>query len=92
MCLYMKIIREVYLHSDTHLPIYGWLQGCWECESITSRTIKYKEVIKNKLKYKYIAYLCPTCKRQMNTNTEKKEDFNTKCNEFIEDHLETCGT
>jgi hypothetical protein len=88
----MKIIREVHLYSDTHLPIRGWLQGCWECETITSRLITYKTVTKNILTYKYIVYLCPTCKNKIKNNPEKKEDFNTKCNEFIEDHLETCGT
>jgi hypothetical protein len=65
----MKIIREVYLYSDTHLPTHGWLQGCWECETITSRLKTYKEITKN-----------------------KKEEFNTKCNEFIDDHLNTSGS
>ena len=88
----MKIIREIHLYSDTHLPTHGWLQGCWECEIITSRLITYKEITKNRLTYKYIVYLCPTCKKQINAKEEKKEDFNTKCNEFIEDHLETRGT
>jgi len=89
MCLYMKIIREVYLYSDTHLPRHGWLQGCWECETITSRIITYKTVTKGKFTYKFIVYLCPHCKKQINAKEEKKEEFNTKCNEFIEDHLET---
>ena len=31
------------MYSDTHLPTRGWLQGCWECETITSRLITYKE-------------------------------------------------
>jgi uncharacterized protein YlaI len=84
----MKIIREVYLYSDTHLPTHGWLQGCWECETITSRLITYKTVTKGKFTYKFIVYLCPHCKKQINAK-EKKEEFNTKCNEFIEDHLET---
>ena len=91
MCLCMKIIREIYLYSDTHLPTRGWLQGCWECETITSRIITYKEITKNRLTYKFIVYLCPHCKKRINTKEEKKE-FNTKCNEFIEDHLETRGT
>ena len=87
----MKIVREVYLYSDTHLPTHGWLQGCWECESITSRIITYKTVTKGKFTYKFIVYLCPHCKK-INLKAEKKEDFNTKCNEFIEDHLETRGS
>jgi hypothetical protein len=88
----MNITREVYLHSDTHLPIYGWLQGCWECESITSRIITYKEITKKRLTYKFIVYICPRCKKQINLDAEKKKDFNTKCDGFIEDYLETSGS
>ena len=88
----MNIIREVYLYSDTHLPTHGWLQGCWECEAITSRLITYKTVIKGKYTCKFIVYLCPHCKKKINFKAEKKKEFNTKCNEFIEDHLETRGT
>ena len=88
----MNIIREVYLYSDTHLPTHGWLQGCWECEAITSRLITYKTVIKGKYTCKFIVYLCPHCKKKINFKAEKKKEFNTKCNEFIEDHLETCRT
>ena len=84
----MKIIREVYLYSDTHLPRHGWLQGCWECETITSRIITYKTVTKGKFTYKFIVYLCPRCKKRINAKKEK-EEFNTKCNEFIDDHLNT---
>jgi uncharacterized protein YlaI len=84
----MKIIREVYLYSDTHLPTRGWLQGCWECETITSRIITYKTVTKGKFTYKFIVYLCPRCKKRINAKKEK-EEFNTKCNEFIDDHLNT---
>lgn len=87
----MKIIREIYLHSDTHLPIYGWLQGCWECETITSRLKTYKSITKGNFTYKFIVYLCPSCKILINNKVEK-EEFNTKCNEFIDDHLYTRRT
>jgi hypothetical protein len=85
----MKIIREIHLHSDTHLPIHGWLQGCWECKTITGRLITYKTVTKGKFTYKFIVHLCPHCKKLINTKEEKKEDFNNTCNEFIDDHLYT---
>ena len=75
MCLCMKIIREVYLYSDTHLPTHGWLQGCWECEIITSRLKAYKTVTKGRCIYKFIVYLCPLCKRLINTKAESKSCF-----------------
>uniref|UniRef100_A0A6C0C6L3 Uncharacterized protein n=1 Tax=viral metagenome TaxID=1070528 RepID=A0A6C0C6L3_9ZZZZ len=88
----MKLVQEINLYSDTHLPIHGWLQGCWECKSITSRSIIYKKVDQNKVTYKYIVYLCNSCKKQMNYKAEKKEDFYITCDEFIDNHLETSRT
>ena len=71
----MKIIREVYLYSDTHLPTHGWLQGCWECETITSRIITYKTVLKGKLTYKFIVYLCPHCKKTNQQIKKKRKNL-----------------
>lgn len=82
----MKVIREVYLYSETHLPVNGWLQGCWECDIITSKTKKYKTINTVKRIYKFIIYLCPSCKKQT-VKTDKIDEFNTRCNEFIIDYL-----
>lgn len=78
----MKVIREVYLYSETHLPTNGWLQGCWECDIITSKTTVYKTVNKVKRVYKFIIYLCPSCKKK-----DKNKEFNTRFNEFVVDYL-----
>ena len=50
----MKILREVYLRNESHLPEYGWLQSCWTCDTITSRTIEYKKITEGKKIYKFI--------------------------------------
>ena len=87
----MKTVREVYLHAETHLPIHGWLQGCWLCDTITSKTKERATIHKVKRIYKFIVYMCPPCRRKID-NGEKIRDFNTKCNEFIIDYLSTCRT
>ena len=53
----MKILREVYLRNESHLPEHGWLQSCWTCDIITSRTIEYKKITEGKNIYKFIVYL-----------------------------------
>jgi len=39
----MKILREVYLRRESHLPAHGWLHACWTCESITGKTLEKPE-------------------------------------------------
>ena len=38
----MISLRNIYIFSETHLPKEGWLQGCYECDEITSKIIDYK--------------------------------------------------
>ena len=90
MCLYMKILREIYLRKESHLPEHGWLQACWTCDTITSRTLDYNKITKGKRIYKFIVYLCPHCKRKIK-NPENHQKFSNSCYEFIEEYLDTCG-
>ena len=85
----MKVIREIYLHSKTHLPVHGWFQGCRQCDEITSRINTYKTVTVGKRVYKFIIYLCPRCRKSFVVNKEKNEKFNTKCDKFITKYLKT---
>ena len=87
----MKILREVYLRNESHLPEHGWLQSCWTCDIITSRTIDYNKITKGKNIYKFIVYLCPNCKKKLK-NSENREKFSNSCEEFIEEYLDTCRT
>jgi len=40
----MKIIKNVYLYRDSHLPEQGWLQSCFRCYTITSRLYSFKTI------------------------------------------------
>mgnify|MGYP001327389323 CR=1 FL=1 len=86
----MKILRNVYLFYDTHLPEKGWLQGCYHCDSITSRTINYKNVNYNDKTIKFIVYICNTCKKKLKTDTEKNFIFSNKCDVYISEYLKSC--
>lgn len=74
-------MKQIYLFTNTHLPIDGWLQGCVICTEITGMTKKinkYKlpfyqlcnKTIRNKEVY---GYICNKCIKF------KKEKFYTSC-------------
>jgi protein-arginine kinase activator protein McsA len=85
----MKILRHVYLFYETHLPEEGWLQGCYQCYSITSRTINYKNIDNNDKTINFIVYICNKCKKLLKNDTEKNFIFSSKCNNFISEYLES---
>ena len=64
----MISLRNIYIFSETHLPKEGWLQGCYECDEITSKIIDYKTKYTYKKKYKFFIHVCPKCKRQLKDN------------------------
>jgi hypothetical protein len=81
----MTILR--YIYGESHLPKQGWIQGCRDCDVYTSRTIEYCIFIKKNM-YTFEIYLCPPCQRIYKSDT--KDDFNNKCDKFVEEHLEAC--
>ena len=87
----MKILREVYLRNDSHLPKHGWLHSCWGCEQITSRTIEYSTVTTGKNIYKFIVYFCPKCQKKIKIK-KYMDIFSYNCDEFIEEYLSSRGT
>ena len=86
----MKISRHVYLFSESHLPEKGWLQACYECDTITSRTIYYKTVSHSVKTYKFIVHICGSCKKTLKKDITKNTKFISKCDEFISEYLDTC--
>ena len=64
--------KELEIYSTTHLPKKGWLHGCLNCKSITSKIIN-KNINNQKVKI----YLCNECK--------EKKKYETK---FFKERLE----
>ena len=85
----MKILRQIYLFRESHLPEKGWLQACYECETITSKTINYKSISKNKKTYKFIIHICNSCKESLKADAEKNTKFINRCDKFIDEYLIT---
>ena len=86
----MKILKYKYLFEPTHLPEKGWFQGCYKCESITSKTISYRNVNTYSTTYKFIVFVCKPCQRILKNNTEKKILFHNKCDSYISEELYSC--
>ena len=72
----------IYLYKETHLPAEGWLQGCFICDTITSKTEEFKPIIVNE-KVKYIVHICPTCLRHKNNNKELNDLYKQQLNDYI---------
>ena len=34
-----KIIKEIYIYRESHLPTDGWIQKCFHCDTLTSKNI-----------------------------------------------------
>ena len=49
--------KVIYLYKETHLPAEGWLQGCFICDTITSKTEDFKPNIVNEKNQIYCSYL-----------------------------------
>lgn len=80
----MKHFRRIYIYKDTKMPERGWLQGCFICYQITGRLLVYdtKESAKNITEY--AVFVCPECKKNLEKNDKLKEEYNEKCQEYID--------
>ncbi len=78
----MKIDKIIELSQSSDLPKDGWIQSCLTCGTKTARIHDYK--IEEHTLYRFIfkAFLCPECKKKINTSAFK-EKFNNKCEKKI---------
>lgn len=74
--------KVIYLYKETHLPEEGWLQGCFICNSITSKTEDFKSLIKEK-KIRFVVHICPSCFKNKNKNKELNEIYLHQLNHYI---------
>lgn len=96
-----KIVKIIYLYRDSHLPCNGWLQSCFNCYTITSKTITFKTIhnkgyFKKRFVYEYDywefkVFLCGKCRRKLEDkkdckNIKEYTKFNSTCNRYIKNH------
>uniref|UniRef100_A0A6C0CNP4 Uncharacterized protein n=1 Tax=viral metagenome TaxID=1070528 RepID=A0A6C0CNP4_9ZZZZ len=77
--------KVIYLYKETHLPAEGWLQGCFICDTITSKTEEFKPVVED-TKVKYVVHICPPCIKHKNNNIELNNLYLGQLNDYI-NHL-----
>ena len=84
-----KKVKQIYIYRDSHLPEEGWLQSCFECYQITSKTILFKTYKTNKKNIEYYweiyIHLCNKCKNCLMENLN--DDFLEKYDNYICEHF-----
>lgn len=77
------ILKDIEIYRDSHLPINGWIQGCFSCYTLTSKTILYKTIIKKKIIYDFHVYICPRCNNKFKKQILEFIKFSNVCNKYI---------
>lgn len=79
----MNKIKLIDIFKQSHLPKKGWLQACFNCYTITSKTYYYKMILFEKETYKFNIYCCPQCKKKLYKEKHTLYKFSKKCDEYI---------
>lgn len=79
----MKKITTIDICRKSHLPEKGWLQACFNCYSITGKTLEYSTIRKFNNIFNVNVYLCPSCKRKFQNNIFEYHVFTIECNNYI---------
>ena len=66
----MSITKCLYIYEENKLPKHGWIQGCFNCASLTSNTILFHMFNRSNYTYECYTHICKKCKKKMN-NTNK---------------------
>ncbi len=64
--------KTIELYCETELPERGWIQGCLNCASKTSKTHIFKTIENHKYILSFAIYICKDCKKD---NILKNDEF-----------------
>ena len=79
----MKKITSIEICRKSHLPENGWLQACFNCYSITSKTLEYGSIRRFNNIFKISVYLCSGCKKSLKNDVLSYNYFCIDCNNYI---------
>jgi hypothetical protein len=80
----MNASKKFCMYYDSNLPKDGWLQTCIVCDRVTSKTVFYKIIKKNrKTKIEVYNYLCNTCQKKL-SNKEFYKTYTNNSDELLE--------
>ena len=77
------ILKDIEIYRDSHLPTNGWIQSCFNCYSLTSKTILYKTIMQKNTIYDFRVYLCPSCNNKFKKKILGFIEFSNVCNKYI---------
>lgn len=83
----MPTIKRIYIYNDSHLPEEGWIQACFICKELTSKTILFKTFHKDNTLYEFIVYTCCKCKKNINKLSYEWLELNDNCNDYINENF-----
>ena len=73
-----KLVKQIYLYRDSHLPKNGWIQSCMNCYLHTERKILFYTVHQEKEYYdkywEFYTHLCNPCKKRI-LNKKNKQNL-----------------
>jgi hypothetical protein len=61
----LTIIKNIYIHRNSHLPPDGWLHPCFQCNLITSNTILFLENAVATNIRKFHIHICKLCAKTL---------------------------
>jgi len=85
----VKTIEIFKKYKHKQLPKYGWLQFCFYCGDVTSNTIEYRKIIKERDKIIINVFLCKACEKEFNKkddNIQSYREIIEKINNFLKRH------
>ena len=75
--------KNIYLYSYTKLPTNGWLQGCDNCGTITSKIMLiYNKLYKKKM-YNFYVFRCPSRKKKDKDSLLQYNNYIDECMDYI---------
>ena len=83
----MPKTRKIFVYKKTHLPIKGWLQGCFRCYTFTSKYFLFNTFHNNNNLYEFYIHTCPQCSKNFKKNPLLYVYYSKKCNTYIETHF-----
>ena len=72
----------MYIYKGTHLPRYGWLQGCFVCYAITGSLEDYQLSIKVE-NMRFVLYCCPLCRQIRKKSTELELKIRKQIEQYV---------
>lgn len=82
----METNHTIEIYNESHLPKNGWIQSCFNCNNITSKTLLHKKIKTHNKTYIFKVFNCPNCKKKMIKNHMKYYNFRKECNVFIKEY------